>query len=241
MSCALRWRRITRSCVRPSKPTTARCSTTPAMGCARYSPLRVPPSMPPSPRSELSNCRCGWVSPRARRSCAGDDYFGTVLNRAARVMAAGHGGQILLDGITASLISGVDLIALGPKRLRDIAKPVDVFQVQSDGLRTEFPALKTVDSAPGNLRPRSTSFIGRETELAELEDTLKAHRFVTLTGVGGVGKTRLALEVAARLSEQLPRRSVGDRARSRHRPCRGARRRRDRSRHHPTTGNEPGR
>jgi predicted ATPase len=134
----------------------------------------------------------------------GEDYFGTVLNRTARVMAAGHGGQILLDGITATLISGVDLIALGPKRLRDIAKPVDVFQVQSDGLRTGFPALKTVDSAPGNLRPRSTSFIGRETELAELEDTLKGHRFVTLTGVGGVGKTRLALEIAARLSDNFP-------------------------------------
>jgi Adenylate and Guanylate cyclase catalytic domain len=134
----------------------------------------------------------------------GEDYFGTVLNRTARVMAAGHGGQILVDGITATLISGIDLIALGPKRLRDIAKPVDVFQVQSDGLRTEFPALKTVDSAPGNLRPRSTSFIGRETELAELEDTLKGHRFVTLTGVGGVGKTRLALEIAARLSDNFP-------------------------------------
>ena len=64
----------------------------------------------------------------------GDDYFGTVLNRTARVMAAGHGGQILLDGATAALLSGIDLIALGPRRLRDIAKPVDVFQVQAAGL-----------------------------------------------------------------------------------------------------------
>ena len=130
----------------------------------------------------------------------GGEYFGTVLNRTARVMSAGHGGQILLDGATAALISGIDLISLGPRRLRDIAKPVDVFQVQADGLRSEFPQLKTVDPTPGNLRPPTTSFVGREAELAELETALKAHRLVTLTGVGGVGKTRLALEVANRLA-----------------------------------------
>jgi predicted ATPase/class 3 adenylate cyclase len=129
------------------------------------------------------------------------EYFGTVLNRTARVMAAGHGGQILLDGATAGLISGVDLISLGPRRLRDIAKPVDVFQVQAEGLATDFPPLKTVDPSPGNLRPRNTTFIGREAEIIELEDLLKAHQLVTLTGVGGVGKTRLSLEVAGRLAD----------------------------------------
>jgi predicted ATPase len=127
----------------------------------------------------------------------GADYFGTVLNRTARVMAAGHGGQVLLDGTTAGLISGVDLISLGTRRLRDIAKPVDVFQVKADGLRTEFPPLKTVDPTPGNLRAPTTSFVGREADTAEVQATLKAHRLVTLTGVGGVGKTRLALEVAS--------------------------------------------
>ncbi len=74
----------------------------------------------------------------------GDDYFGTVLNRTARVMAAGHGGQILLDGATARmLMTGVDLMALGNKRLRDIAKPVEMLQVQAPGLRSEFPPLRT--------------------------------------------------------------------------------------------------
>ena len=68
----------------------------------------------------------------------GDDYFGAVLNRAARVMSAGHGGQILLDGATAALVSGVELIALGTRRLRDIAKPVDVFQVQAEGWAPSF-------------------------------------------------------------------------------------------------------
>jgi predicted ATPase len=134
----------------------------------------------------------------------GDDYFGTVLNRTARVMAAGHGGQILLDGATAALISGVDLIGLGPKRLRDIANPVDMFQVQAPGLSTDFPPLKTVDSSPGNLRPPTTSFVGRDAEIAQVGTALKAHRLVTLTGVGGVGKTRLALEVAARTAEHYP-------------------------------------
>jgi predicted ATPase len=134
----------------------------------------------------------------------GGEYFGTVLNRTARLMAAGHGGQILLDGATAGLLSKVDLIPLGPRRLRDIAKALDVFQVRADGLRTDFPPLKTVDRAPGNLRPPTTSFIGREPELADLEAALKAHRLVTLTGVGGVGKTRLALEVAARTADNFP-------------------------------------
>src|SRR6476620_3985198 len=132
------------------------------------------------------------------------DYFGTVLNRAARVMAAGHGGQVLLDGTTAGLCSSIDLISLGPRRLRDIAKPVEMFQVLAVGLPNEFPPLKTLDAAPGNLRPPTTSFIGREAELAEVQEALKAHRLVTLTGVGGVGKTRLATEVAARLADEFP-------------------------------------
>ena len=134
----------------------------------------------------------------------GGEYFGTVLNRTARVMAAGHGGQILLDGTTADLLTGVDLIDLGLRRLRDIAKPVAMFQVQAPGIGIEFPTLRTFDATPGNLRPSMTSFIGREAEVAELETVLKAHRFVTLTGVGGVGKTRLALEVAARSARDFP-------------------------------------
>jgi predicted ATPase len=126
------------------------------------------------------------------------DYFGAVLNRAARVMAAGHGGQLLLDGQTAGLLVGVELTALGAKRLRDIAQSVDVFAVRADGLRTDFPPLRTADPTPRTLRPATTSFVGREAEVIEVQTALKAHRLVTLTGVGGVGKTRLALEVASR-------------------------------------------
>jgi class 3 adenylate cyclase len=130
------------------------------------------------------------------------DYFGVVLNRAARVMAAGHGGQILLAESTAGLLNGVDLVDLGPRRLRDVPMPVGVFQVRSAGLRAEFPPLRALDTTPGNLRPATTSLIGRESEVTEIEAAVKAHRLVTLTGVGGVGKTRLAVEVAARLADE---------------------------------------
>jgi predicted ATPase len=79
-----------------------------------------------------------------------------------------------------------------------------VFQVGAPGLPTDFPALRALDSRPGNLRRQTTSFIGRESELAEVKAAVGAHRVVTLTGVGGVGKTRLALEVAARLADEFP-------------------------------------
>ena len=132
------------------------------------------------------------------------DYFGVVLNRAARVMAAGHGGQILLAESTAGLLSGVDLTDLGPHRLRDLPSAVGLFQVRAAGLEADFPGLRTLDAPPGNLRPQTTSFIGRESEVAELQAAVKTHRLITLTGVGGVGKTRLALEVAARLADEFP-------------------------------------
>ena len=101
------------------------------------------------------------------------DYFGTVLNRAARVMAAGHGGQILVADSTAGLLSGVDLLDLGPRRLRDVPKPITVFQLRAAGLRTDFPPLRTLDTNPGNLRPAITSLIGRESEVGEVQAAIE--------------------------------------------------------------------
>jgi predicted ATPase len=132
------------------------------------------------------------------------DYFGAVLNRAARVMAAGHGGQVLVAESTAVLLSGVDLVSLGPRRLRDLPNPITVFQLQAPGVRTGFPPLRTLDSSPGNLRRAPTSMVGRDAEVVEIAAAMRTRRLVTLTGVGGVGKTRLATEVAARLADEFP-------------------------------------
>jgi class 3 adenylate cyclase len=104
------------------------------------------------------------------------DYFGTVLNRAARVMAAGHGDQILVADSMAVLLGGIDLVDLGPRRLRDLPIPVGVFQIRAPGLRTDFAPLRALDTSPGNLRPAVTSFIGRESEIADVEASVRAHR-----------------------------------------------------------------
>ena len=134
----------------------------------------------------------------------GDDYFGPTLNRAARIMAAGHGGQVLLANSTAGIVTGVDLLDLGERRLRDLSGAQRIFQVRAEGLRAQFPALRTVDTVPGNLPAQQTSFVGREGEVTELAELVRAHRLVTLTGVGGVGKTRLAAHVAAELVPDFP-------------------------------------
>ena len=132
------------------------------------------------------------------------DYVGPVVNRTARVMGAGHGGQVLVSGTTAGLVSGVDLVDLGEHRLRDLSERDRLYQVRAEGLGTEFGPLNTVDVVPGNLPVQVTTFVGRETEVKEVVELVRAHRLVTLTGAGGVGKTRLAVEVAAELVSEFP-------------------------------------
>ena len=123
----------------------------------------------------------------------GADYFGAVLNRAARVMAAGHGGQILLAESTAGLLSGVDLLGLGPRRLRDVPTPVGVFQVRAPGLRTDFPPLRALD-----ITLPDDHLLGRDRDLAALAELVSRRPLVTIVGPGGVGKTALAREVTRR-------------------------------------------
>ena len=130
----------------------------------------------------------------------GDDYFGPTLNTAARVMAAGHGGQVLRAASTASLVDDVVFVDLGLRALRDLSAPVQLFQVCAEGLRADFPALRTLDAVPGNLRAQNTSFIGRDDAVDIVVDAVGSHPLVTLIGVGGVGKTRLALQSAAILA-----------------------------------------
>jgi predicted ATPase len=133
-----------------------------------------------------------------------DDYFGPALNRAARTMAAAHGGQVVVAASTAALVDGIDLVDLGEHRLRDLSQAQRLYQVRAEGLREAFPALRTLDAAPGNLPAQATSFLGREKDLADVAALLRAARLVTLTGVGGVGKTRLAVQVAAEVSLDYP-------------------------------------
>ena len=144
--------------------------------------------------------RMGIATGEAERR--GEDYFGPVLNRTARVMTAGHGGQILVAASTAAVVSGVELADRGEHRLRDLSGVEHLFQVRADGLRVEFAPLRTLDAVPGNLPVQSTSFVGREIAVEAGREGC-AHRLVTLTGVGGVGKTRLALQVAAELTGEF--------------------------------------
>jgi class 3 adenylate cyclase len=127
----------------------------------------------------------------------GDDYFGLAVNRAARTMAAAHGGQIIVAASTAAFADDIALADLGEFRLRDLSQPQRLFQVKAPGLKESFPPLRTLDSLPGNLPAQATSFLGREGDLAEVRKLLREARLVTLTGVGGVGKTRLAVQAAA--------------------------------------------
>ena len=134
------------------------------------------------------------------------DYYGTAVNRAARLMAVAHGGQVLVSRAVQELVGdglggSVELVGLGEHRLRDLAQPVEVFQVVAPGLTREFPALQSLDALPGNLPVQHSSFVGREREVADLAALVREVRIVTLTGVGGVGKTRLACQATA---EVLP-------------------------------------
>jgi predicted ATPase/class 3 adenylate cyclase len=133
------------------------------------------------------------------------DYFGPALNRVARILAIGHGGQILCSAVAAvlgrdGLEAGADLIDLGSHRLRDLDRPEQVFQVAVPDLRRSFPPLRSLSTRRSNLPVQLTSFVGRERELAEVDALVDRHRLVTLIGTGGTGKTRLMLEVADRAS-----------------------------------------
>jgi predicted ATPase/class 3 adenylate cyclase len=134
----------------------------------------------------------------------GGDYFGSTVNRVARLLSIGHGGQTLLSGVMHDLVLGAlpqqaSLRDLGEHRLKDLSRPEYVYQLVAPELASEFPALRSLESLPNNLPLQMTSFVGREREVAKISDLLGAHRLVTLVGSGGIGKTRTSLQVAANL------------------------------------------
>jgi len=139
-----------------------------------------------------------------------DDYFGRPLNRTARLLAIGHGGQVLVSDVVRELVADAlpaqsALIPLGDHRLRDLAQPEKVFGLTHPSLPSIFPPLRSVgrDDLPNNLPGATTSFVGREKEIVAVETALAKTRFLTLTGSGGCGKTRLALQVAAEVADEF--------------------------------------
>ena len=136
-------------------------------------------------------------------SRGGDDYLGIDVNRAARIAGVAHGGQVLVSEATRGLVEhalpeGASLRDLGRHSLKDIAHPEHLYDVVVEGLRSEFPPLQTLDARPNNLPQQLTSFVGRKSEIASLRSLFERSRLVTLTGAGGIGKTRMALEFGAK-------------------------------------------
>jgi predicted ATPase len=138
------------------------------------------------------------------------DYVGyAALARTARVMSAGHGGQLLLSSASAELARGelpqaVTLRDMGEQRLKGLLNTEHLWQVEAPNLARDFPPLRTLSAIPNNLPAQLTSFIGREKEIAAVKEELASHRLVTLVGPGGTGKSRLSLQVAADVLDAYP-------------------------------------
>jgi predicted ATPase/class 3 adenylate cyclase len=132
------------------------------------------------------------------------DYFGPTVNRVARLLAIGHGEQVLISGATAELLQGemppeTSLLDLGAQRLKDLARAERAYQLVAPGLRESFPPLRSLDALPNNLPLQLTSFVGRDEDVHAIKTLLRDARLVTLVGSGGAGKTRCAIQVGAEL------------------------------------------
>ena len=136
------------------------------------------------------------------------DYFGQALNRVSRILAAAHGGQALLSLAAEELVrdhlpEGVRLRHLGEHRLRDLARPEQIYQLMANDLPSDFPPLRSLENVPNNLPVQLTGFVGREREMEEVKRLLDGTHLLTLTGTGGTGKTRISLQVAADLLDKF--------------------------------------
>ena len=163
-------------------------------------------SAEPWPDDAVIRVRMGIHTGDGRLDADGS-YIGADVHRAARVAAAGHGGQVLLSETTSTLVTnelppGVGLRGLGEHRLKDL-RPERICQLVIEGERTEFPPIRSLDRRPNNLPTQLTSFVGRDAELVEASELLRSTRLLTLTGPGGTGKTRLSLQLAADVAERF--------------------------------------
>ena len=158
-----------------------------------------------------------WPTPRPLRVRASlhtgsaelEDYYGSAVNRAARLRAVAHGGQTVLSGATFELVQdhlpdGVTVTDMGAHRLKDLTRPEHVYQMNVDGLENSFPTLKSLDAVANNLPEQLTDLIGRDAELAEVKRLLAETRLLSILAPGGTGKTRLAIQAAADLTSDYP-------------------------------------
>lgn len=151
--------------------------------------------------------RCGLHAGADERR--DNDFFGPAVNRAARIMSAAHGGQVLVSEAVAERVrdrlpADVSLRELGLVRLRDLANAERLYQLVHPRLRADFPALRSLEATPNNLAQQLNSFIGRERETAEVKALLRTHRLVTLLGMGGIGKSRLSVQLGAEVLDDFP-------------------------------------
>jgi len=152
--------------------------------------------------------RMGIHTGKAELQESGEYHGYLAMSRVQRLMSAGHGGQVLISAASQELVmedlpEDISLRDLGERRLKDLIRPEHVYQLVIPGLPVDFPPLKTLDFYRHNLPVQLTSFIGREKEMEEGRQAILAHRLVTLTGVGGTGKTRLSLQIAADVLDQF--------------------------------------
>jgi class 3 adenylate cyclase len=169
---------------------------------------------------QLGLAEIEWETPRPVRVRAslhtGDadlqlgDYYGSAVNRAARLRGIAHGGQTLISNATRELVpdaalpEGVSLRDMGEHRLKDLTRPEQVYQIDVDGLEDSFPPLTSLDAVPNNLPVQLTDFVGRRAEVAEAKRLLETTRLVTMLAPGGTGKSRLAIQTAADLTADYP-------------------------------------
>jgi predicted ATPase/class 3 adenylate cyclase len=180
-------------------------SPTEAVGAAVEAQRRL--AAHPWPGETAVRVRMGLHTGEGR--LGGDDYVGLDVHRAARIAAAGHGGQVLLSDATkilvaANLPAGAAIRGLGEHRLKDLRAPERIWQLDIDGLPTTFPALRSLDARPGSLPRAPNPLIGRTAAVGAIEHLVTTRPLVTLVGPGGTGKSRLALAVAERLASEVP-------------------------------------
>jgi predicted ATPase/class 3 adenylate cyclase len=166
--------------------------------------LRAQRALAAAPWGELGSLKVRMGLHTGEVELQGGHYFGASLYRCARLMSVAHGGQVVLSSVTADLVRaalppGAELRDLGEHRLKDLGRTERIFQLSTAGLATEFPRLRTAGEAPNNLPAEPTPFIGREQEVDAALHLLQDSetRLLTLTGPGGIGKTRLSLQVGA--------------------------------------------